>query len=250
MAFTDRIKEARKRKGFTQEQIAGKIGVAKSTYTGYEKGNSEPNMITMQKLMSCLDVDANFLLQDEIKFRQENRATPEEMEKLVKKYRLLDTFGQEAVDRIIDVELKRCIYESNQGRGAEEIAREPQVLYLPEPLQKASAGRGALADDDSSEQIKVLHNSHTIKADYIMTVSGDSMEPEIADGERLLIREQPAVEDGELGIFLRGGERYVKRLLGGALVSANPAYPDIPLDEDSRCIGKVISVLDPSWVLE
>lgn len=179
-----------------------------------------------------------------------SRATPEEMEKLVKKYRLLDTFGQEAVDRIIDVELKRCIYESNQGRGAEEIAREPRVLYLPEPLQKASAGRGALADDDSSEQIKVLHNSHTIKADYIMTVSGDSMEPEISDGERLLIREQPAVEDGELGIFLRGGERYVKRLLGGALVSANPAYPDIPLDEDSRCIGKVISVLDPSWVLE
>lgn len=162
MAFTDRIKEARKRKGFTQEQIAGKIGVAKSTYTGYEKGNSEPNMITMQKLMSCLDVDANFLLQDEIKFRQENRATPEEMEKLVKKYRLLDTFGQEAVDRIIDVELKRCIYKSNQGRGAEEIAREPQVLYLPEPLQKASAGRGALADDDSAGQRQSRLSGHPL----------------------------------------------------------------------------------------
>lgn len=249
MSLNERIKEARIAKGITQEQLGSLIGVAKTTVAGYEK-NREPTAAKVGEIADVLGVDISFLFQDEVKVMRNSRATPEEMEKLVKKYRLLDTFGQEAVERIIDVELKRCIYESNQGRGAEEIAREPQVLYLPEPLQKASAGRGALADDDSAEQIKVLHNSHTIKADYIMTVSGDSMEPEIADGERLLIREQPAVEDGELGIFLRGGERYVKRLLGGALVSANPAYPDIPLDEDSRCIGKVISVLDPSWVLE
>ena len=249
MSLNERIKEARIAKGITQEQLGSLIGVAKTTVAGYEK-NREPTAAKVGEIADVLGVDISFLFQDEVKVMRNSRATPEEMEKLVKKYRLLDTFGQEAVARIIDVELKRCIYESNQGRGAEEIAREPQVLYLPEPLQKASAGRGALADDDSAEQIKVLHNSHTIKADYIMTVSGDSMEPEIADGERLLIREQPAVEDGELGIFLRGGERYVKRLLGGALVSANPAYPDIPLDEDSRCIGKVISVLDPSWVLE
>ena len=249
MSLNERIKEARIAKGITQEQLGSLIGVAKTTVAGYEK-NREPTAAKVGEIADVLGVDISFLFQDEVKVMRNSRATPEEMEKLVKKYRLLDTFGQEAVDRIIDVELKRCIYESNQGRGAEEIAREPRVLYLPEPLQKASAGRGALADDDSSEQIKVLHNSHTIKADYIMTVSGDSMEPEISDGERLLIREQPAVEDGELGIFLRGGERYVKRLLGGALVSANPAYPDIPLDEDSRCIGKAISVLDPSWVLE
>lgn len=249
MSLNERIKEARIAKGITQEQLGSLIGVAKTTVAGYEK-NREPTAAKVGEIADVLGVDISFLFQDEVKVMRNSRATPEEMEKLVKKYRLLDTFGQEAVERIIDVELKRCIYESNQGRGAEEIAREPRVLYLPAPMQKASAGRGALADDDSAEQIKVLHNSHTIKADYIMTVSGDSMEPEISDGERLLIREQPAVEDGELGIFLRGGERYVKRLLGGALVSANPAYPDIPLDEDSRCIGKVISVLDPSWVLE
>ena len=249
MSLNERIKEARIAKGITQEQLGSLIGVAKTTVAGYEK-NREPTAAKVGEIADVLGVDISFLFQDEVKVMRNSRANPEEMEKLVKKYRLLDTFGQEAVERIIDVELKRCIYESNQGRGAEEIAREPRVLYLPAPMQKASAGRGALADDDSAEQIKVLHNSHTIKADYIMTVSGDSMEPEIADGERLLIREQPAVEDGELGIFLRGGERYVKRLLGGALVSANPAYPDIPLDEDSRCIGKVISVLDPSWVLE
>ena len=51
MAFKDRLKEARLTKGLTQEQIAEKIGVAKSTFTGYEKGNSEPNMLTVSKIM-------------------------------------------------------------------------------------------------------------------------------------------------------------------------------------------------------
>ena len=47
MAFKDRLKEARLNNNMTQEQVAKKIGIAKSTFTGYEKGNSEPNMSTI-----------------------------------------------------------------------------------------------------------------------------------------------------------------------------------------------------------
>lgn len=38
MTFGDKLREARKNKGYTQEQIAHLLGIAKSTYTGYEKG--------------------------------------------------------------------------------------------------------------------------------------------------------------------------------------------------------------------
>ena len=48
MSLNDRIKEARLRNGMTQEQLADKIGVAKSTLTGYEKGNREPNIPTLE----------------------------------------------------------------------------------------------------------------------------------------------------------------------------------------------------------
>ena len=61
MAFKDRIKEARLSNKFTQEQLAEKIGVAKSTLAGYESGNREPNLETTIKLMSALNVDANYL---------------------------------------------------------------------------------------------------------------------------------------------------------------------------------------------
>lgn len=54
MSLNDRIKEARLQNGMTQEQLADKIGVAKSTLTGYEKGNREPNIPTLRKLwMYC-----------------------------------------------------------------------------------------------------------------------------------------------------------------------------------------------------
>ena len=122
---------------------------------------------------------------------------------------------------------------------------ENKIIHLPEPIQAASAGTGEFADDDTSEQVAVLYNKWTAKADYIMRVHGDSMEPQIHDGDRVLVREQPAVDLGETG-----GERFVKIYRRNYLESANPAYPDVELDEDSHCIGKVIGVLDPSWIVE
>lgn len=64
MAFEDRLKEARKAAGLTQEQAAEQIGVAKSTWTGYEKGNSQPDINKIVKIMAALNIDANYLWQD------------------------------------------------------------------------------------------------------------------------------------------------------------------------------------------
>ena len=120
MAFADRLKEARLKKGYTQEQIAEKIGVAKSTYTGYEKGNREPNVYTIGKLMEELGVDANFLWQDDAIFPFE--LTYDEMENLVKKYRELDKPGQKAVIAILENEYERChAFEQYILHGGETI---------------------------------------------------------------------------------------------------------------------------------
>ena len=111
MAFADRLKEARLKNGYTQEQIATQIGVAKSTYTGYEKGTREPNVNTIGKLMEKLNVDANYLWQDETTFPFE--LTYDEMENLVKKYRALDDHGRKMVDFTLKEEWERSNYEKN-----------------------------------------------------------------------------------------------------------------------------------------
>lgn len=64
MAFEDRVREARKKARLTQEQAAMRIGVAKSTWAGYESGNSQPDINKVVRIMDALGVDANYLWQD------------------------------------------------------------------------------------------------------------------------------------------------------------------------------------------
>jgi transcriptional regulator with XRE-family HTH domain len=67
MSFSSRIRQARKEKGLTQEELGAAMGIAKSTVAGYERGTSHPGEEIIIKLMSALGVDANFLWQDEMK---------------------------------------------------------------------------------------------------------------------------------------------------------------------------------------
>lgn len=93
----DRIKEARKKLGLTQQEVAERIGVAKSTYTGYETGNSSPDMLRMARIMQVLQVDANYLLQDEMRennVSDRNKLAPDEV-KLLTDFRHLNTDGQQ-----------------------------------------------------------------------------------------------------------------------------------------------------------
>lgn len=60
----DRIREARLRKGMSQKQVADILGVAVSTYSGYETGKSEPDINKICIFMDALGVDANYLWQD------------------------------------------------------------------------------------------------------------------------------------------------------------------------------------------
>lgn len=62
MTFGERLALARKEKGYTQEQLASLIGIAKSTLTGYEKGNREPDILKIKKIVDILDIDADYLL--------------------------------------------------------------------------------------------------------------------------------------------------------------------------------------------
>ncbi|MCD8128174.1 MAG: helix-turn-helix domain-containing protein, partial [Oscillospiraceae bacterium] len=93
MALGDRIKEARKRCGITQLDLSKALGVAKSTVAGWEK-NHEPTVAQVGQIADFLGVDANYLLQDEIKSRYERTASSDEMERLVKRFRALDEHGK------------------------------------------------------------------------------------------------------------------------------------------------------------
>ena len=230
MAIKDRIKEARLKKGYTQEQLAREIGVAKSTVTGYEKGNSEPSIETIIKIMVALDIDANYLWQDECDFPV--KVSYDEMEH-IKKYRNLNDHGKEVVDFILEKEY--------QNSKIKEI--NPTNTRLVNYYYKlASAGTGQIIFD--TPPTKSIEIPDTYKnVDYAIGVNGDSMEPVYSDGDTLLVQMTNEVDIGEIGIFQIDGQCYVKKLGNGELISINKDYDNIQLNDSASCMGKVIDKL-------
>lgn len=60
--FSERLKELRKKKGLTQEEAAKRLDIARTTYSGYERGTSEPDMNMLNKLSDFYEVDLNSLV--------------------------------------------------------------------------------------------------------------------------------------------------------------------------------------------
>lgn len=108
----------------------------------------------------------------------------------------------------------------------------------------ASAGTGQIVfDTPPTKRIEIPDIPGYRKVDYAIGVNGNSMEPVYHDGDTLLIEMAEEIEIGEIGIFLVDNESYVKKLGEGELISLNPKYNNIPLTENSKCMGKVIDKL-------
>lgn len=231
MAFNNRLKEARINAGLTQEQLGDKLGMGKSTIAGYEKGNRDPNMMTVQKIMNILKVDANFLWQDEMEASLELVVSSNEWH-LIKKYRTLDDHGKTLIETVLDKEHDRCVKE-------QELICQPKK-YVDRLPNIASAGIGDyLFDDIPFEKIEI---DEDCQADFAIGVDGDSMEPTYTHDDVVLVKKQDTINIGEIGIFIIDGECFIKEYAKDRLISHNKNYKDKELKDymDIRTVGKVI----------
>lgn len=251
----------RRQCGMTIDELAEKSGVAKGTLNKIMGGVTKaPTLDNMKAIARALGKRlADFDDEPELA----DMFSPSEQAH-IKKYRLLDPYGKEAVDGVLDVESRRCeatrkqkleqdaaaLRESRErSEAAEEIA--PSItLHQPYAQVAAAEGAGAFLLDDGFDEVLVEMNKYTKQADVILKVVGRSMEPVIADGDRILVRVQPSVNIGEIGVFILDGQGYLKERAADRLVSLNPAVEDVYIGDlqHVECYGKFIKVLDPGWV--
>ena len=125
----------------------------------------------------------------------------------------------------------------------EDNEPEQQLIKIMHSFYKVSAGRGFdLSGDDEWEDIEIPDTHEARKADYALTIQGDSMEPIYYDGDIVLVKKQDSVEIGQVGIFVLDGSGFIKKYSGDRLISLNEKYDDILLDDysDCHCNGRVI----------
>lgn len=145
------------------------------------------------------------------------------------------------------------------GNGSMDVVPSDQIELEMIDIKASCGGRGHINFEDIPAIKKILvdvewfrrhfgfYNSKTIK---IVTASGDSMSPEIDDGDAVFvdIADNISFRDG-IYLLLIDDEVFIKRIQRLvshkiALVSANKAYRDIELSTDGQVqiqvLGRVI----------
>lgn len=95
----DRIREARKKLGLTQEQLAEKLDITLVYISEIERGLKLPSMQLFIKMVEILDVSADYLLRDAVSTRNlyGDKILGRKLERLTPKQRvaleaLIDTY--------------------------------------------------------------------------------------------------------------------------------------------------------------
>ena len=99
LTMGDRIKETRKKRGLTQEQLAEKLDISVEYVSQIERGMKIPSMQIFIKLVEALDVSADYLLRDIVSTRNlySDKQIASKLERLTPKQRvaleaLIDTY--------------------------------------------------------------------------------------------------------------------------------------------------------------
>lgn len=124
--------------------------------------------------------------------------------------------------------------------------QRPPATYVP-LLGRIAAGVPIMAEE-LVEDIFPLPRQIVGEGDlFLLKVSGDSMvDAAICDGDWVVVRQQPAADNGEIVAAMLDGEATVKtfkRVEGHVwLIPHNPGYEPIAADE-ATVLGKVTAVL-------
>lgn len=240
--FKDTLKELRKAKGISAQQLAKILDMPFSTYSKYEDGTSTPKYDRLCEIADYFDVSADYLL------GRADKPKPESLSDMLRELNI-DSKTRAVICAFAELNKEeravfvKCLEEIATAKGPEKKKAAKVVTTIIKKLSpyKASAGFGyGLGDEVQWREAEVIDVAELRKASFEVEVDGDSMEPTISNGDIILIRQQSDIDIGQIGLFIHDGEGYVKEKGKGYLISHNEKYPPIKADETTRCVGLVI----------
>ncbi len=238
MKLTDKLDVLMERRGLTRGSLAAAANVPYNTIVGlYTKGYASVKLSTLRPIAACLGVSLDALADD----GKELESPDESAAAVARRYGALSRRSRAIVDGVID------------GLAGLESAPEEapeKVTYIREYVTPAAAGYASPAE---GEDYVLIPRGPEVpaRADFAVRISGDSMEPYIADGSRVYVARMESLTDGDVGIFFVDGDmkckQYVEDSFGNIyLFSANRARADADVTVLASsgimvvCFGKVL----------
>ena len=240
LIFCDNLKKARQRVGLTQQQIANALGVTKSTYCGYETGKRQPDIPKLRRLalLLCTSVDDLLGLTD----GDGAFAVSASEFDIIKLYRSLDAYGQRIVRMLLTEEHARMNAQMREIIQPEDAG---DLAALPIALSPVTGEISAYLGPDGFTTLMVHRSELPPNVCFALRVRGGSLAPNYKHDDILLISDSKP-QPGDVGLFLRDSHGFIRLMSYCELLSVNPVYPPIPMDESIHPCGTVIGVLSPS----
>ena len=217
-----RLKELRKARGVTQDELGELLGVKKAAVCKYETGRVPlPNHVLL-RLVDYFGVSADYLLgSDDV--------TP--------------------IPKHVQTRRRASSFEEYPLGGSQEVSsrtglRPSRAVDVP-LVGMVHAGEPMLAEEHISDYIPVAEGEVTSGEFFFMEVVGDCMTGDyIAEGSVVLVKRESELREGRIYVVRLGDEvllRRVKRIKKSlALIPSNPAYdPMIVSEGDISVIGRV-----------
>lgn len=248
MDYVSRLKARKSELGMTNEQLSEASGVPMGTLSKLLAGmNDSPKLGNLVALCEAMELSLDYVVFGRPENTHNYTLSSDEIA-WIETLRALDARGRENISALLEAErghvggtrtaqiLRPVAPHRPAGRAETQGDR-----YLPLYSLPVSAGTGAYLDESSTVEMRVPPQANP-SADFLLRVSGDSMEPRYHDRDLVLVSRADRVDEGEIGIFILNGEGYIKRWGGDCLISLNPAYAPIPVNaaDTFLCCGRVV----------
>ena len=189
--FAIRLRELRNSKSLSQQKLADYLKTSKSSVNMYERGEREPGINMLEAIADFFNVDLDYLL------------------------------GKtDSPDKGSGYSIPKNVMP---------VPDEP-VVYIP-VIGRVAAGLNCLAEENVVDYEPVFRSEINPSETYVyLQVVGDSMYPELKEGDFVLVKCQDSVDSGSYAVVIVDNEDgVIKRIVYDRnyieLQSVNPMYP-------------------------
>ena len=231
------------------------ISMSKAVLSHYVNDRSTPDEKRRRLLSLALDVTEPWLMGY---VDAESEAVLSQSEQsLIGNYRELKPSFKEKIDNQIQdlIVLQRSDLKQPSWTKAGKVENLEKLFFekssgtvIYPDIIGAAAGEGTshYADFNVDEIMIPTEEAYIGRNIIPMYVKGDSMEPRYYDGDVIWVDlDNKSIDLHQIGVFDTEFGRVVKRRGADKLISLNPDYPDIELNEyvDFSTLGQVIDVI-------
>lgn len=235
MDFYERLKLECQKNNTTVTALLKEFGINTARTSSWKKGG-KTNPSEVKLFADRLNVSTEYLLTGQ-EYNPDNHIilSKEEIE-FIKKYRYLSNKSKSEIRNTLN-----HLYEIEKRMETTKEFATPTV-QVRHSIFKVSAGVGEWLSDEKWNMITILDTPQARKATFALTIEGDSMMPDFENGDIVLVRQQDAVDIGQICIYTIEGKGYIKKYGGDRLISLNDNYDDIIFKDyqNIHCQGLVI----------